>query len=562
MSSMTGTRFFVEMLRAYDVGHVFYVPAVMLPGVAELNREGLSTVSAHGEKAAAYMADGYARVSGRPAICMSQTVGASNLAAGLKDAYLACSPVIALTGGPFVETKYRHVYQEIGDTSLFDGVTKWNAGIELTERMPEILRQAFRVATTGAPGPVHIELRGHQGQVADREAEMDLVFEPRFARIPPFRPDAEPEAVEEALRALAGAQRPVIVAGGGVIWSRAEAELVALAERLSIPVATSLSAKATIAESHPLCVGVCGHYSRACANRLIAEADLVFYVGSRTSSMVTNQWQVPRPGTPIIHLDIEPEELGRHYPTQVAMQGDARATLARMLAAAEPRSNPAWTDRAQRLVEQWREEVDAMVRSEGAPIRPERLVTEIGAALPSDGAVVVDTLQASIWAGSMLGLQGPSQRFARCAGSLGWGLPAALGAKCALGERPVVCFTGDGGIYYHLSELETAARCGINAVVVVNNNGSYACEAPTWDRLYGDRQDPAICGSWSFGFLNFAQIARELGCEGIRVERPEQISDALRSGLASERPVVIDVVTDQNAVHPRGWVPEVEEVAR
>ena len=156
---------------------------------------------------------------------------------------------------------------------------------------------------------------------------MDLVFEPRFAHIPPFRPEAEPEAVEEALRALNGAQRPVIVAGGGVIWSRAEAELVALAERLSIPVATSLSAKATIAESHPLCVGVCGHYSRACANRLIAEADLVFYVGSRTSSMVTNHWQVPRPGTPIIHLDIEPEELGRHYPTQVAMQGDTRATM-------------------------------------------------------------------------------------------------------------------------------------------------------------------------------------------------------------------------------------------
>jgi acetolactate synthase I/II/III large subunit len=561
MASMTGTRFFVEMLRAYDVHHVFYVPAILLPGVAELHRTGLTAVSAHGEKAAAYMADGYSRVSGRPSICMSQTVGASNLAAGLKDAYLACSPVIALTGGPFVETKHRHVYQEIADTTLFDGVTKWNAGVELTERLPELLRQAFRVATTGAPGPVHLELRGHQGQITDHEAEMDMAFEPRFARVPAFRPEAEPDAVQEALAALGAAQRPAIVAGGGVIWSGAEAEVVALAERLSIPVATSLSAKATIAERHPLGVGVCGHYARACANRLLSEADLVFYIGSRTSSMVTNHWQLPRPGTPIIHLDIDPEELGRHYPTQVALQGDARATLRRMLSEAAPRSNPAWTDRAQVLVEQWREEVDAVVRSEQAPIRPERLVTEISAALPADGAVVVDTLQASIWSGSMLGLQGPSQRFARCAGSLGWGLPASLGAKCALGERPVVCFTGDGGLYYHLAELETAARCGINTVVVVNNNGSYACEAPTWDRLYGDRQDPAICGSWSFGSLNFAQIARELGCEGVRVERPDQIGDALRAGLASERPVVIDVITDQTAVHPRGWMPEAQEVA-
>ncbi len=556
MTSMTGSRGFVYLLRAYEVSHVFYVPAIMLPALAEVQRAGLGAVSAHGEKAAAYMADGYARVSRRPGICMSQAVGASNLAAGLKDAYLSCSPVIAITGGPAPETRYRHVYQEIRDSDLFDRVTKWNAGVELPGRLPEILRQAFRVATTGAPGPVHVEVRGHQGQVTEAETEVEAVFEPRFGRVPAFRPTAEPEAVAEAVRELAGARRPVIVAGGGVIWSGAEAEVVALAERLSIPIATSLHAKATVAEHHPLCVGVCGHYSRSCANRVVAEADLVFFIGSRTGSMVTNHWRVPEPGTPVIHLDIDPQELGRHYPTRVALNGDARATLRRMLEEAEPRSNPTWTDRAQELVRQWRREVESMTTSDAVPIRPERLVTEIAAALPEDGAVIVDTLQASIWAGSMLALKGSGQRFARCAGSLGWGFPAALGAKCALGDRPVIGFTGDGGIYYHLAELETAARYGIGAVVVVNNNGAYACEAPTWDQLYGDRNDPAICSSWSFGYRDFAGVAREMGCEGIRVERPGDIAEALRRGLASGRPTLIDVVTDQTAVHPRGWVPE------
>jgi acetolactate synthase-1/2/3 large subunit len=559
MASMTGSRFFVELMRAYEVSHVFYVPAIMLPALAEVQRAGLGAISAHGEKAAAYMADGYARVSRRPGLCLAQAVGASNLAAGLKDAYLSCSPVIALTGGPSLETRYRHVYQEIRDGDLFDRVTKWNASVELAGRLPELLGQAFRVATTGAPGPVHVEVRGHQGQVSEGEVEV-RGLEPRFARVPAFRPVAEEEAIVEAVRELRGARRPVIVAGGGVIWSGAEEEVVALAERLAIPIATSLHAKATVAEAHPLCVGVCGHYSRWCANRVVAEADLVFFIGSRTGSMVTNHWRVPEPGTPVIHLDIDPQELGRHYPTRVALNGDAKATLRRMLEVAEPRSNPAWTSRTEELVRQWRQEVASAVTSEAVPIRPERLVTEIAAVLPEEGAVVVDTLQASIWAGSMLALKGSRQRFARCAGSLGWGFPAALGAKCALGARPVVGLTGDGGIYYHLAELETAARYGIGAVIVVNNNGAYACEAPTWDRLWGDRDDPTICASWRFGPHDFARIARELGCEGIRVERPQELGEALRRGLASARPTVVDVVTDPSAVHPRGWVPEAAEV--
>jgi acetolactate synthase-1/2/3 large subunit len=556
---------FAELIRGHGVSHVFFVPAIVREGLGELANLDVRPMSTHGEKAAAYMADGYARATGRPGVCLAQTVGAANIAAGLKDAYLSCSPVIAFTGGTAPEYRYRQVYQEIRDFDMFGAVTKWNAEVENPTRLPDVVAQAFRVATTGAPGPVHVELRGNTGQIGVSSAAgtrpFTLQVDRRFGEVPPFRHVAESGLIRDALQALTSAERPVIVAGGGVMWSRAEAELVELAEKLSIPVATSLHAKAAIAESNPLNVGVCGTYSRECANRVLAEADLVFFVGSQTGSMVTAFWRVPPPGTRIVHLDIDGAQLGRHYPTEVPLNGDARDTLRQMLAQTSGRSNPQWRDRVRVLVQQWRDEVEDKLETNTGPIRPERIVAEIGSVLPTSGAAVIDTLQASIWSGSHMPLKGPSQRFIRCAGSLGWGFPAAIGAKCALGDRPVVCFTGDGGFYYHLQELETAARYGVPVVVVVNNNGSYG-----GDR--GPGQNPNSTGpsreadlSWRFsGQYNFAQIARELGCEGVRVERPTDLSSALRTALDSSRPVVLDVLTDPTARHPAAWTPG--EVAR
>jgi acetolactate synthase I/II/III large subunit len=558
-TTSTGAHAFAELIRAHGVSHAFFVPAILKEGPAEMSGLGVRTVSAHGEKAAAYMADGYARALGRPGVCMSQTVGAANLAAGLKDAYLSCSPVVAITGGSYVESKYRQVYQEVRDFQMFEPVTKWNAEVEVPDRLAEVLRQAFRVATTGAPGPVHVEFRGHTGQLAvgegGDESAFDLTVDPRFAEVPPFRPVAEPGLVTEALRELSSAERPVIVAGGGVMWSRAERELVELAEKLSIPVATSLHAKAAIAESNPLNVGFCGFYSRACANRVVAEADLVFFVGSQTGSMITNQWRIPAVGTRIVHLDIDPQQLGRHYPTAVPLNGDARATLRKMIEAATARSNPRWLSRVETIVGQWRAEVAAMVESDAAPIRPERIVADIGKVLPADGAAVIDTLQSSVWSGSHMALKGPTQRFLRCAGSLGWGLPASIGAKCALGDRPVVCFTGDGGAYYHLAELETAARYGIPVVVVINNNGAYGGDNPDQASVYRTEGARDLELNWKFGQRDFARIARELGCDGVRIESARDLEPALRRGLGAGKPVVIDVVADPTAIHPRAWTP-------
>jgi acetolactate synthase-1/2/3 large subunit len=522
----------------------------------EMERLGIQRVQTHGEKAAAYMADGYARVRRGPSLCMAQSVGALNLAAGLQDAYLACSPVLALTGREFQTHQQRHAYQEVDHVNPFSAVTKSSAFVARPEQLPVYLRQALRAATSGTPGPVHLDLEGIAGQaVVEPEAELEVIIEALFAQLPPFRPEAELEKVSAALRLLTQARRPVIVAGGGVTASGARAELIALAEKLSIPVATALNAKAMFPADHPLAVGVPGSYSRACANQALCEADLVFFIGSHTGGQVTNGYTIPPQGTPIIQLDINPDEIGRNYPLQVGLQGDARNTLRRMLeqgAAVEPRT--AWISRVQELVQGWKEGVREHLQADTVPMRPERLCRELTDYLPSDAILVSDTGHAGIWTGTLIDLKHPGQSFIRCAGSLGWGLPAAMGAKCARPERPVLCFTGDGGIWYHLTELDTARKCGIHTVTVVNNNHALNQEKRGVESVYGGRT-PGSDELWLFPDADFARMAEAMGCFGVTVHKPSELASALDQALTAGKPAVVDVKTHIDGIAPRAWTP-------
>src|SRR5258706_10052330 len=322
---MTGAQCLADMLKGYGVTHVFHVPAVLRTTYAEMERRtDIKRLHVHGEKSAAYMADGYARATGKPGVCMAQVIGALNLAAVLRDAWLAHSPVIAFTGGREAKTKFRKVYQEVDDVPAFEQVTKWNATVDAVDRFPDMVRQAFRAAVSGTPGPVHLQFRGNEGQIDLDEAEMDAYCEAQFAAVPPFRPMPDDASVRAAVEILQKAQRPVIVAGGGVRASRAGAALVALAEKLQVPVATSLNGKDTIAASHPLSVGVVGTYSRESANRVVAEADLVCFVGTEAGGMTTHFWAVPKAGVSAIQVDIAPEALGRSYPLAAAVCGDAK----------------------------------------------------------------------------------------------------------------------------------------------------------------------------------------------------------------------------------------------
>jgi len=553
--SRTGAEVIAEMCVKYGITHVFFVEAMLYRAKAEMADLGMHRIQAHTEKAAAYMADGYARAGRKPGLCMAQSVGAANLAAGLQDAYLGHSPVVSITGRRPPIEEHRNAYQEILHDQIFNPVTKFNANAVSVEQLPFLLRQAFREATTGTPGPVHLDFPGLEGEFETQETELEVIAEKTFSRIPAFRTVPMEADLEAAERVLTAAEKPVIVAGGGVNASSAGPELVDLAERLSIPVAISVNGKGTILENHPLYVGVVGQYSRWCTNRIVHDADLVMFVGSRTGDQTTNFWKIPSSITSVIQIDIAAEEVGRNFPNALGLVGDAKLTLAalnRRMKECPTRSK--WIDHTQKIVGQWNAEYTPLFNSNSVPICPERLCKEIQKILPNNAVLVSDTGHAAIRTSTMIEFHHPDQRYIRCAGSLGWGFPASLGVKCALPDRPVICFTGDGGFWYHISELETACRCGINTVTIVNNNSGFGQVVQEVVQAYGERPGNQE-ELYKFKDVNFARIAGEIGCWAVRVEKPQQIAGALKDALASGRPAVVEVVTDIDHVTPLAWSP-------
>ncbi len=312
-------------------------------------------VLTHGEKAAAYMADGYARVSGRPGVCAAQAIGATNLAAGLRDAFLAHSPVITMTGGRLPHQKHKYNYQEIDDYPIFNQVTKANFQVDVVARLPDLMRQAFREATTGTPGPVNLMLAGKETDIERDEADLEVIAEQQYSRVPAHRPLPEPSKIEEAMQRICSAKRPVMVVGGGARWSGAGEQVRAFAESQSIPVATALNAIALFPESHPLYIGVPGTYSRPCTNKILAKADLVLFVGSQTGGQVTHFWQIPPLHTPVIQIGIDAADLGRNYPNLVSLQGDAKRVFEALPDIRVARE--LWNREVREEVEVWRAEV-------------------------------------------------------------------------------------------------------------------------------------------------------------------------------------------------------------
>ncbi|MGA8552422.1 MAG: thiamine pyrophosphate-binding protein [Stellaceae bacterium] len=554
--TVNGAQWLARALAGTGMTHVFFVESCMRRTLMELGDLGVTPILAHSEKAAAYMADGYARIAGRPGVCMAQSVGAANLASGLQDAYLGHSPVIALTGRKEPSFQHRNSYQEIAHAPLFAAVTKFSAPVDATAELPRLLRHAWRTALADPPRPTHLDFCGLQGDVIELgETRAPTVIDPEARRIPAHRPVADAGDVERAAAALTASRRVAIVAGDGAAASQAGPEILALAEALAAPLATSLGARDLIPTRHPLSVGVPGGYSAPPANRIVHGADLVLYIGCDTGDQVTLNWTVPSPATKIVQIDADPLEIGRSYPNTIGVVGDPKATVAR-LAAAIGRSarDRGFAEEAARIVADWRTSMAPLVADDRSPIRVERLCAEITKALPADGIVVADTGYSGIWTGTMIDFNGTGQTYLRAAGSLGWSFPASLGAKCAAPDRAVLCFTGDGGFYYHLAELESARRCGIAAIVVVNNNSGFGQNLTGVRRIAGNRpgRGEALV---RFGPTDFTAVARSFGVRGIRVERPAEIAPALAEALGAGEPVVVDVVTDLEPRAPEPWSP-------
>jgi acetolactate synthase-1/2/3 large subunit len=508
------------------------------------------------ENAGSYMADGYARISRKVGVVTAQNGPAATLLVpGLAEAMKASVPVVALVQDVPMKFVGKNAFQEFDHEKLFSSCTKWVRRLDDASRAEEYVDAAFNAAASGRPGPA-VLLIPMDLQVLDA-----VDAPPRRANLghyPLDRVAPSPEAAREAAALLAKAERPVIVAGGGVHLSDASAELARLQEAASLPVATTVMGKGSVSEEHPLSIGVVGYImgegsATKALRAKITDADVVLLVGTRTNQNGTDSYTLFGRNTRFIHIDIDPMEFGRNYEAHRVL-GDAKLALA---AIADEIAKHDLSLRKQRRAaleseiakarEAHARRAQSVMQSAASPLRPERVMAEVAEQITRDTIVCADASYSTAWIASYLRAPRAGMRFLTPRGlaGLGWGLPLAMGAKVAAPDATVLAVVGDGGFAHVWSELETAKRMGIHVTVVVLNNGVLGYQKDAEDCRHGRHTDACY-----FQPVDHAAIARACGCTGIRVERSEHLASALREGLRGNAPCVIDVVTDPMAYPP------------
>ncbi|MFQ6080299.1 MAG: thiamine pyrophosphate-binding protein [Candidatus Bathyarchaeia archaeon] len=551
---MKGGEVLVKTLRKYGVKHVFGLPGghtlPIYEAIYDMQPE-MRHILVRDEKCGALMADGYARVAYKVGVC-DATVGpgATNLVSGIAEAHYSSIPVVAITGNVHSAWVGKGALQECDHLSLFRPITKWSVRIDRASRVPEFVREAFRRATTEKPGPVHLDL---PVDVLTGETDAKIYAESQCAVYPAYRVKPDPVKIVRAAELMIEMERPVIVAGGGVIISQAWSEVMELAETLSIPVATTITGKGAIPEDHPLSIGVVGGIGRASAVKVVEQADVVLLIGCKTGQIATANWSLPKRDSKIIHIDIDPKVIGKNFPVDVRIVGDAKATIKDLIDALKklirkkPMEEMPWISMVRKAVKEWRNAVAPLLSSDDIPIKPQRVMKELRNVLPKDAILVCDASLSTAWGSVYFDVLAPGRTFIAPRGlaGIGSGFPMALGAKLAAPSKKVVCITGDGGFGMESPELETAKREKIPLVVVVLNNKCLG-----WIKLEQKLNYKGKFLSSDFLDLNFGKIAEAYGCHGSRTERPGEIKEALEKAVKVEEPAVIDVIIDPWAEPP------------
>lgn len=542
-----------EVLMAHGVEVVFGMTGgqgYMLNDALHRRRPRARHVMVRDERSSAYAADSYARVSGRLGVCDAAFgVGALKLPSGIAEAYNSSIPVLAiLSNGPrdwLLWVDRGCTAQGVEQLRPFELMSKRAFQATTQATIPSALRHLIRVATSGRPGPVVLDIPADIFAAEYREGSLDLSGSPTAGRFPSSRPHPDPEAIAAAARSLASAERPAVIAGGGVAISGAADALREAAEAWQLPVGTTIAGKGVFAETDRLGLGVVGgQYGEECANAAVAEADVVLLVGMKSSQQVTTAWTVPGPHQRVIHLDVDPAEVGKIFSTEVGIVADARAglhALAAAAAAARP-DRATWLRRIETLKAAWQQELAAEARPAGPPIRPQYVMAELGRRLGPGDLVISDASFAIGWVASFLDVTATGQRFIfpRGLASMGFGLPAAIGARFARPEGKCLLVAGDGSITYAIGELSTLVKYGLDVVVVVLNNGclAYSKFGETL-RYSGDYE------SVDFPQTDFAKVARGFGCEGLSVTAPSELPDAIQRAFKVGGPVLVDVRVDE-----------------
>ncbi len=543
-NEVTGGEALVRMLKLHGVNVIFGLCGdTSLPFYDALYRTGgeMTHVLTRDERHAAYMADAYARVTGRVGVCEGPSGGgATYIAPGLIEANESSIPILAITSDISVSGRGKYTLTEMDQEALFRPLTKFTQVIDNAADLPRVLRRAFKEMTTGRPGSAHIGLPFDvQRQTVD---EADIWAEPIYGRYPARRVGPDPEAVTAAAALIAKSKQPLFICGGGVVISGAEVELEALAKKIDAPIATTISGQGSIADDHLLSLGVVGSNGGTMPTRRVVDAaDLIIFVGCRAGSVTTERWQHPAPGAAkIVHIDVDPAVMGANYRPDAALVGDARLCLAALDSAVERRAS----GNAKELVTRARKDkygaFKELAKSNEQPIRPERLVDELQKVLPSDAVIVADPGTPCPYFSAYYEIQETGRSFIsnRAHGALGFALPAVVGAYYGRSGSKCVAIMGDGSFGMAAGELETIRRLGIPVTLVVVSNSVFGWIKAGQRSGYDGRYY-----SVDFTRTDHAAVAQAYGIKSWTVRDPNDLAEALQAATKLDEPTLVDVIS-------------------
>lgn len=545
----TGAFALIDSLKRHGVKHIFGYPGgAILPIYDELYRAeaagDIQHILVRHEQGAAHAADGYARATGKVGVCFGTSgPGATNLVTGIATAHMDSIPMVIITGQVPLAAIGSDAFQETDIFGITLPIVKHSYVVRDPKDMARIVAEAFHVASTGRPGPVLIDV---PKDVA--ATEFDYVpVEPGTVKLPGYRPTVKgnPRQINAAVNLISQSRQPLLYVGGGAIAAGAHPEIQELAELFNIPVTTTLMGKGSFDENHPLAVGMLGMHGTAYANFAVSECDLLIAVGARFDDRVTGKLDEFASRAQVIHIDIDPAEVGKNRAPEVPIVGDVRQVLMDLLrrchevgASADPSQTKAWLERINR----WREDYPLVVPQRPDSLTPQEVIVELGSQAPH-AYYTTDVGQHQMWSAQFL-KNGPRQWISSAGlGTMGYGMPAAMGVKVALPNEQVICISGDASFQMNLQELGTLAQYGINVKTLIINNGWQGMVRQWQEAFYGERYS---CSNMEVGMPDFVMLAQAYGIKGMVIQRRDQLKDAIAEMLAYNGPVLVDARVARN----------------
>ncbi len=549
---MNGASALVQILLEYKVEVIFGVPGdTSLPLYEAIYdaRPRIRHVMARDERSASFMADAYARISHKPGICECPSgAGALYSVPGVAEANASSIPVILFTSGVSLSGEGKGTITELDHHKLFEPITKWSSFLKQTEKIPETVRRAFRISTSGRPGAVHLAFP-QETLIGELPREKEMIYsEPECISYPAYRTRGSQKVLEELAEHLRRAQKPVIIAGGGANHSQAGREIRALSEWLAAPVVTTISGQGILPDDHPLALGVVGDNGfHPHAHRTVEEADLLLYVGCKMGSVSTIKWTFPsaRPNRKIIQIDLDPTLLSNNFRNILSVAGDAKLVFQDLVALlrkdGEARQRSLWVEDLNRARVRFWEDSQPMLLSEITPLKPQRIINALNRRLPSPSIIIADAGTPTPYITRFLRLQEGGSRFIipRSYGGLGYAIPAVVGAFIAQPKAKVVGLFGDGSMGMSAGELETLVRLGIPAVLIHFNNGCFG-----WIKALQRLHSKGKFLSVDFSPQDMALVAKGFGLRALHIETPAELEEGLDEAFSTEAPVFLDVVTE------------------